>query len=159
VRRSVRRRRDGDWGQHEALQDAIDGLTDRERRIIEGRHLANDPTTLSELGVEFGVSLQRVQQIEVGALEKMKTAAAEVATAKAARYAHGLAKHAFEGLGNRLSRAALNYRTEFEAISAVVAPYRGRSKYQARCRWPRSGHSHSLTSPIFSGHRHRPIAA
>jgi RNA polymerase sigma factor (sigma-70 family) len=117
--------------EREALTEAIGTLTDRERRIIEGRHLADAPMTLAELGAEIGVSLQRVQQIEVGALAKVKTAAADVATAKA-RYAHGVAKQAFSGHGNKLSRCALNYRTEFEAMSPVVAPYRGRAPYPLR---------------------------
>ena len=63
------------------LRDAMDVLNDRERRIFEARRLADDPITLEELSAEFGVSRERVRQIEVRAFEKlqraMKAAAAE----------------------------------------------------------------------------------
>ena len=41
---------------HKALGDALSVLNDRERRIFEGRRLADDPITLEELADEFGVS-------------------------------------------------------------------------------------------------------
>ena len=49
-------------------------LHDRERRIFEARHLAHDPITLEELADEFGVSRERVRQIEVRAFEKVQKA-------------------------------------------------------------------------------------
>jgi RNA polymerase sigma factor (sigma-70 family) len=54
-----------------ALADALDG---RDRRIFEGRRLAGDPITLAELADEFGVSRERVRQIEVRAFEKVQKA-------------------------------------------------------------------------------------
>ena len=63
------------------LGDAMKGLTDRERHILTERRLKDDPTTLEELASEYGVSRERVRQIEVRAFEKlqkaMKTAAVE----------------------------------------------------------------------------------
>jgi RNA polymerase sigma-32 factor len=47
-------------------------LNDRERRIFEARRLADDPVTLEELAEEFGVSRERVRQIEVRAFEKVQ---------------------------------------------------------------------------------------
>jgi RNA polymerase sigma-32 factor len=64
------------------LTDAIDTLTPREKRIFEARRLAEDPLTLEELSSEFGVSRERIRQIEVRAFEKVQKAvkkAAEVA--------------------------------------------------------------------------------
>ena len=59
---------------HKALIGALDVLNDRERRIFEARRLADDPVTLEELAAEFGVSRERVRQIEVRAFEKVQSA-------------------------------------------------------------------------------------
>jgi RNA polymerase sigma-32 factor len=59
---------------HKALGDAMSVLNDRERRIFEARRLADDPITLEELAEEFGVSRERVRQIEVRAFEKVQKA-------------------------------------------------------------------------------------
>jgi RNA polymerase sigma-32 factor len=57
-----------------ALSDALSVLNDRERRIFEARRLAEDPVTLEQLADEFGVSRERVRQIEVRAFEKVQKA-------------------------------------------------------------------------------------
>jgi RNA polymerase sigma-32 factor len=57
-----------------ALGDALTVLNDRERRIFEARRLADDPITLEDLASEFGVSRERVRQIEVRAFEKVQRA-------------------------------------------------------------------------------------
>jgi RNA polymerase sigma-32 factor len=57
-----------------ALRDALGVLNPRERRIFEARRLAEDPITLEELSTEFGVSRERVRQIEVRAFEKIQDA-------------------------------------------------------------------------------------
>ena len=49
-------------------------LNDRERRIFQARRLADEPITLEELAAEFGVSRERVRQIEVRAFEKVQKA-------------------------------------------------------------------------------------
>jgi RNA polymerase sigma-32 factor len=59
---------------HKALGQALTVLNDRERRIFEARRLADDPITLEELADEFGVSRERVRQIEVRAFEKVQKA-------------------------------------------------------------------------------------
>jgi RNA polymerase sigma-32 factor len=59
---------------HQALISALDVLNDRERRIFEARRLADDPITLEDLATEFGVSRERVRQIEVRAFEKVQKA-------------------------------------------------------------------------------------
>jgi len=59
---------------HKALISALDVLNERERRIFEARRLADDPITLEELAAEFGVSRERVRQIEVRAFEKVQKA-------------------------------------------------------------------------------------
>ncbi len=56
------------------LKDAMDVLNDREKRIFEARRLADEPVTLEELSTEFGVSRERVRQIEVRAFEKVQKA-------------------------------------------------------------------------------------
>jgi RNA polymerase sigma-32 factor len=57
-----------------ALRQALTVLNPRERRIFEARRLADDPITLEELSTEFGVSRERVRQIEVRAFEKVQAA-------------------------------------------------------------------------------------
>ncbi len=57
-----------------ALKDALGVLNPRERRILEARRLAEDPITLEDLSGEFGVSRERVRQIEVRAFEKVQEA-------------------------------------------------------------------------------------
>jgi len=59
---------------HSALRKALDVLNPRERRIFEARRLAEDPITLEQLSEEFGVSRERVRQIEVRAFEKVQDA-------------------------------------------------------------------------------------
>ena len=56
------------------LSDALTVLNARERRIFETRRLADDPITLEDLAEEFGVSRERVRQIEVSAFEKVQKA-------------------------------------------------------------------------------------
>ncbi|MCB8822323.1 RNA polymerase sigma factor RpoH [Microvirga rosea] len=57
-----------------ALRNALSVLNPRERRIFEARRLSDDPITLEELSTEFGVSRERVRQIEVRAFEKVQEA-------------------------------------------------------------------------------------
>src|SRR5262245_2326898 len=54
------------------LFDALGVLNERERRIFEGRRLAEDPSTLAELADEFGISRERTRQIEVSSFEKVQ---------------------------------------------------------------------------------------
>ena len=57
-----------------ALGEALSVLNERERRIFETRRLADDPITLEGLAAEFGVSRERVRQIEVRAFQKVQRA-------------------------------------------------------------------------------------
>ena len=70
------------------LHKAMDKLNERERRVFEARRLAEDPPTLEDLSQEFGVSRERIRQIEVRAFEKVqkavRSAARETAMAGAA---------------------------------------------------------------------------
>ena len=82
-----------------ALRGALKVLNERERRIFEARRLRDEPLTLEELSEEFGVSRERVRQIEVRAFEKvqaavregvarLETAPAQIASPKAKIEAH-----------------------------------------------------------------------
>jgi RNA polymerase sigma-32 factor len=65
--------REYDRLQSDGLQQALAGLDERSRRIIEARWLDEEnPATLHDLAAEFGVSAERIRQIEVKALQKMK---------------------------------------------------------------------------------------
>ena len=63
------------------LNDALKGLNARERRVFEARRLADEPLTLEELSTEFGVSRERIRQIEVRAFEKVQKAVQKAAAA------------------------------------------------------------------------------
>ncbi len=64
------------------LEDAMTELSDRERHILTERRLKDDPTTLEELAGEYGVSRERVRQIEVRAFEKLQKSMKAAAVAK-----------------------------------------------------------------------------
>jgi RNA polymerase sigma-32 factor len=57
---------------HALLSNAMDTLTERERDIIQARRLQEDPATLEDLSQKYGVSRERVRQIEVRAFEKLQ---------------------------------------------------------------------------------------
>jgi RNA polymerase sigma-32 factor len=63
------------------LNNALKGLNERERRVFEARRLAEEPLTLEELSAEFGVSRERIRQIEVRAFEKVQKAVQKAAAA------------------------------------------------------------------------------
>ncbi len=68
--------------QSDGLASALAKLDERSRRIVEARWLANDDgsgATLHELADEFGVSAERIRQIETAAMKKMKATLAEYA--------------------------------------------------------------------------------
>ncbi len=61
------------------LKDALGVLDKREKRIFQARRLSDDPLTLEELSGEFGVSRERVRQLEVRAFEKVQKAVTQAA--------------------------------------------------------------------------------
>jgi RNA polymerase sigma-32 factor len=64
----------------EGLQSALAALDPRSRRIVEARWLTDEsPATLHELAAEFGVSAERIRQIEVKAMQKMRVSLAPLA--------------------------------------------------------------------------------
>ncbi|NJO33658.1 MAG: RNA polymerase sigma factor RpoH [Rhodospirillales bacterium] len=67
------------------LERAMRGLNDREKRIFEARRLQEDPATLEDLSTEFGVSRERIRQIEVRAFEKIQKAVQKSAHAEEMR--------------------------------------------------------------------------
>ena len=73
---AVLERRDAEKLKTQYLTEALSRLDERSRRIVESRWLNGDKpaATLHELAAEFGVSAERVRQIEAAALKKMRTA-------------------------------------------------------------------------------------
>ncbi len=64
------------------LEEAMSELTDRERHILTERRLKDEPTTLETLAAEYGVSRERVRQIEVRAFDKLQKAMRAAAVAQ-----------------------------------------------------------------------------
>ena len=67
---------------HDMLVSAMDDLNDREKHILTERRLTDDPKTLEELSQVYGVSRERVRQIEVRAFEKLQKAMMRIAGEK-----------------------------------------------------------------------------
>jgi len=67
---------------HTMLMDAMSDLNDREKHILTERRLTDDPKTLEELSQVYGVSRERVRQIEVRAFEKLQKAMMRLAGEK-----------------------------------------------------------------------------
>ena len=65
---------------HALLNSAMESLNDREKHILAERRLADDPKTLEELSQVYGVSRERIRQIEVRAFEKLQAALMKAAT-------------------------------------------------------------------------------
>jgi RNA polymerase sigma-32 factor len=59
---------------HDLLVEAMDSLNDREKHILTERRLIDDPKTLEDLSQVYGVSRERIRQIEVRAFEKLQAA-------------------------------------------------------------------------------------
>jgi len=59
---------------HELLLDAMESLNERERHILTERRLVDEPKTLEDLSQVYGVSRERIRQIEVRAFEKLQAA-------------------------------------------------------------------------------------
>jgi RNA polymerase sigma-32 factor len=72
IDRQERRRRD------QRTRAALAGLPPRERHIVEQRFLSDTPCTLQELADEYGISRERVRQLEQNALRRLKTALADL---------------------------------------------------------------------------------
>jgi RNA polymerase sigma-32 factor len=64
---------------HAMLGEAMDDLNDREKHILTERRLVDDPKTLEELSQVYGVSRERVRQIEVRAFDKLQKAMVRIA--------------------------------------------------------------------------------
>ncbi|GGE77882.1 MULTISPECIES: RNA polymerase sigma factor RpoH [Sphingomonas] len=67
---------------HDMLLEAMDALNDREKHILAERRLSEDPKTLEELSQVYGVSRERVRQIEVRAFDKLQKAMMRIAGEK-----------------------------------------------------------------------------
>ncbi|MEI7431708.1 MAG: RNA polymerase sigma factor RpoH [Betaproteobacteria bacterium] len=65
----------------EGLQMALQSLDERSRRIVEARWLSDDPATLHDLAAEFGVSAERIRQVETKAMQKMRVSLLPLVTA------------------------------------------------------------------------------
>ena len=64
---------------HNMLNEALAALNDREKHILVERRLVDEPKTLEELSQVYGVSRERVRQIEVRAFDKLQKAMMRIA--------------------------------------------------------------------------------
>jgi RNA polymerase sigma-32 factor len=70
---SALERQDTMMDRYDRLHDALEGLDDRSKTILHARWLTEKKQTLHELAAQFGVSAERIRQIEKNAMKKMKT--------------------------------------------------------------------------------------
>ena len=64
------------------LTQAMDALNERERDVLVKRRLSEDPVTLEDLSESYGVSRERIRQIEVRAFEKLQARMRDLARGK-----------------------------------------------------------------------------
>ena len=76
------------------LAQALKGLTDRERHIIVERRLVDEPKTLEDLSSKYGISRERVRQIEVRAFDKLQKAMKNMVVEAAAENSRKAEAHA-----------------------------------------------------------------
>ena len=108
---------------HSLLSNAMDTLTERERDIIQARRLQEEPITLEDLSQKYGVSRERVRQIEVRAFEKLQKAMSSAA--QRSHPAH-LQRNAHE-------RSAVMRRKQFaSAVPLCRQLWRQRSDHEAQ---------------------------
>jgi len=62
------------WQSHrqDVLRSAMNRLPERDKMIVERRHLTDDPATLKDLSEELGISIERVRQLEARAMNRLK---------------------------------------------------------------------------------------
>jgi RNA polymerase sigma-32 factor len=107
-----------------ALREALIVLDDRERRIFEARHLADKPITLEGLAEEFGVSHERLRQIEVRTFEKVQNSVRRrVAAMEAsqARIAHQPRPFARDRMQEMTLGSTTHLRASLSDVSSVTA--------------------------------------
>lgn len=65
---------EANWQNHQnsQLHSALRELSDRDRQIVMQRHLSEEPATLKDLAGDFGVSIERVRQLEKRAMNKLR---------------------------------------------------------------------------------------
>jgi RNA polymerase sigma-32 factor len=76
------------------LAQALKGLSDRERHIIVERRLVDEPKTLEDLSSKYGISRERVRQIEVRAFDKLQKAMKNMVVEAAAENSRKVDEHA-----------------------------------------------------------------
>jgi len=67
---------------HEKIAEVMETSNDKERYIIEHRLLSDDPMSLQEIGTEFGVSRERIRQLESRVMGKLRTSLAPLAESR-----------------------------------------------------------------------------
>ena len=76
------------------LAQALKALSDRERHIIVERRLVDEPKTLEDLSARYGISRERVRQIEVRAFDKLQKAMKNMVVEAAAENSRKVDAHA-----------------------------------------------------------------
>ena len=72
---------------YELFQNALEGLSDRERHIFSKRKLSTEPATLEELGQSYGLSREQIRQIEAKAMAHVEAFVRKAALGDAVRAA------------------------------------------------------------------------
>ena len=106
-----------------ALARALDVLDDRERRIFEARHLAEEPLTLEALSGEFNVSLERIRRIQTCAFKKVQKATKK-RFAEAIVHVQPRSKEFSPNKRRSGAREAFDVRRETTQVGRCSAPLR-----------------------------------
>ena len=110
-----------------ALESAVASLDDRERFIVEQRLMADEETSLAEIGRQLGVSRERARQLEARAKAKLKKQLGDLATAPRAplarRFGETLLLRLDQALGHRPDPlVTAEDPREFQAVRGFLEP-------------------------------------
>ena len=88
------------------MHEAIGSLDDRERLIVRERHLTDPPSKLADIGVQLGITRERVRQLETRALEKLRRRVREIARGHGLDHEIPLARRPAQGVFRRRGSGA-----------------------------------------------------
>lgn len=123
------------------MTQALRTLSDRERHVVSERWLRDEPSTLADLGLKFGITRERVRQIEMTALEKLRKRTREAARVSGLASGMRLAamhKTPADGAPARGAAAGADSRPRSSPKTGARKPVPNGDAVRARARRPPS---------------------
>lgn len=119
-------RRDEQQKQRVLVNQALESLSERERHVVRERWLREEPSTLADLGEHFGITRERVRQIELTALDKLRKRAREAARAGMSGEKGAFPAPVHPAAAKVATKAAMNRAAAAARTSTPAPPFRHR---------------------------------